>query len=214
MKRVEQYPVFWPGDLPFFASERAGWTRTQTEEWSDWLQKAIVPRTDHLLRFFGAAPSPLGRECFAAVVEAAVLLCDADSEAISAERSSTEVTVRGRTVSVESRTLPSGFTLGIGIDLGLLVGRSLFEAHADLLKWEIVWKPKDDASYRNPVLTWGTKMRFDPYHLGLILAYELVDHAIDGASISPATRLARRKLDREEAERLYDNWDQLIRDGV
>lgn len=198
MKRLPHYPTFWPGDLPFFIQERTTWTKEQTEAWAAWLQRAIEPRTDYLLGFFGIPKTLAPMERFAAAASSAAELCSSDPDAISAERSPSEVIVRGHTLQLQPRALPSGFSLALGIDLGLLMGRLLLETHHDRLSWQIRWKPKNAIDYRNPILVWGTKICVDPYGFGLGLA----------------SQLANRELDRTEAEGLYALWDQMIRDGI
>jgi hypothetical protein len=197
MKRLAQYPTFWPGDLPFFVQERTTWTNEQTEAWAAWLQRAIEPRTDYLLEFFGIPKTLVQMERFAATAGRAAELCGSDPDAISAAHSPSEVVVRGHTLKLQPRALPSGYALALGVDLGLLKGRLLMEAHPGLV-WQIIWKPRNRVDYRNPVLTWGTKGSYDPY----------------GSGLGFASQLANRELDREKAERLYATWDQMICDGI
>lgn len=193
---VAQYPIFWPGDLPFFVSERSTWTKAQTEEWAAWLQRVVVPRTDFLLRFFSVDPALPSRERFAETVARAAALCASDPEAISAAPRERTIQLRGHVETIDVGPQPSGFALAIGIDLGLLAARSLQADYPETLSWEIIWKPKNDVSFRNPVLRSTTSSdKLDPLLIGQTLA----------------AKLANGKIDREGAARQYPVWEFFAR---
>jgi hypothetical protein len=196
MNRVDEYPVFWPDELPFFASERETWTKTQTEDWAAWLQGAIESRTDFLLQFLSVDPALSASERFAAAVAAAASLCACDTGAMSAAPLKRTIRFRGHKATFDVGPQPSGVALAIGIDLALLAARSMLADYPQALVWEIVWTPKTDVSFRNPVLkSTVNSLRFDPLLLGQGLAAELVVG----------------KLNRAKAASRYSFWELFSR---
>lgn len=193
--RLEEYPIFWPSDLSFFSSPRDKWTKGETEAWAEWLRGSVLPRTDQLRTFLRVAPDLPAPEQFAAASKAAVDLTTDDPSALLDAKTPTEIDLRGHTVHVEASAVPSALTFSLGVDLALLMARLLLETHQGGT-WEIVWKPRDHVSYRNPVLTWPTGAQLDPFQFGRGFA----------------NRLANRDLDDAYVRRLYANWEAMTAD--
>jgi hypothetical protein len=138
------------------------------------------PRADFLLEFFSVDPSLPSRERFARTAASAAILCASDPDAVSDFSTEKKIVLRGHVSTLDVGSQPSGFALAIGIDLGLLAVRSLLADHPETLSWETVWKPKDDVSFRNPVLRSTVSAdRMDPMLIGQVLAVKLVQGMVD-----------------------------------
>ena len=176
MKQAEEaYPKFVPPDAVASRSHR-DWSRKEAEIYSDWLMGAASERVNGLLAFLGMSNgSASGRDLLleAGTLVARKLMQDDFSEAQP---------------DGARRLSDAGYALAA--DMGLLTARLLQEATMDSVRWEILRKPKSDASYNLPVLTGFGSLILDPV----------------GGSVAEATGILIGRRGPDAWARILDFW--------
>jgi hypothetical protein len=143
-----QYPLFIPPSLLSRTPHRE-WSKVEADLYKDWLVGSVVSRTDALLRLFGVDLS-------AWEPRQLLLLLGEHVEVRLGQTPFSEPTSSG------TRSLTNaGYALAA--DIGLLTARLLLRRAPEQLRWEIVRRPKTDASYNLPVLAgFSNHLTLDP----------------------------------------------------
>ena len=136
------YPTFVPpGELSI--TDRTVWTRSQADEYFDWLMRVKDDRVHRMLERLDAT------------------IVDADAElSLGTLGRKIASTLRTAEFCANSKLTNQGYALAA--DAGLLVAEFLVQDFAEV-HWEIRRKPKRDISYNLPVLMgFQSGLSFDP----------------------------------------------------
>jgi hypothetical protein len=172
--RSELYTFFTP-PAEFVQRLPAEWSDAEARRYLLWLSNQVTPRTDALLTFLGVE----------ADADCANVLKYAGERVIWIMRKPGFVDANNQRLSEAG--------LSLGADLGLLVARCLLDAD-DSVHWDILRRPKSDASYQLPVLRgFGTHF-LEPIR----------------GSIAELGRFARDEAKSDAWLRMFEYWNARI----
>lgn len=168
---MSRYPSFTvPSEHA--AKPVADWSAGEAARYLTWLTTAIDKRVTGLLAFLGVSEDE-DRSLLQQVGDrASWVLRKPEFSKLGEPRGLTE----------------SGYALAA--DLGLLVAQRLCR-RLPHLRWEVVRRPRRDASYNQPVLKGFGAMHFDPVR----------------GSVAEALRVARGEAEGNAWLRIFDHWE-------
>lgn len=141
MPMSSAYPKFvWPSASAQKSPRE--WTSKEADAYKQWLVASVPARTSRLLSTLGIDQS---------LAEHEVVLREAGQGFLRL--------VQESEFSGGGRLTDAGYALAA--DMGLLVTRLLFERHASGIRWEVLKRPRTDASFNLPVIR-GPGFTFDP----------------------------------------------------
>ena len=168
-----EYPLFAP-PAHLSAKGRKNWTAREAKEYRDWLLGVFDDRIKSLITRLGV---PFG---------------DTPTEHLLSVGERAKTLLLGAPFSEES---PGGRKLtnlgyALAADLGLLVAKYLLDRAGDVLRWEIIRKPKSELSYNLPVLEGFGFNYLDPI----------------GGSTAEASAVLRGQRGADAWQRIYEFW--------
>lgn len=154
------YPLFIPPE-PLGARTPPEWSRREAKAYAAWLQSSMPERVQQLLRYFGVSESISPSSLLEILGE-----CVADALINSPFSEETRLTNQGHALAA---------------DMGLLLADVLQREHPGLT-WDIVFKPKSDVSYNQPVLVGFGGVTLDPIQISTTQAFSILRGAKDGTA--------------------------------
>ena len=157
MNTESHYPLLIPpGELT--AKDRRDWSLKEAKAYLEWLVDHMPRRVEFFLKFIGCADISLARKNLA-TIDAAFKRTISQSQFIEPDSSPTRLSNAG---------------YAIAADWGLMLA-TLVLADADLgATWDVLRKPKRDASYNLPVLLLPTTFPVDPVSIGIAQAAPII----------------------------------------
>jgi hypothetical protein len=195
---MKSYPLFVPPDELGGKTPRE-WSSEEAKTYYSWLLGVLDKRVGDLLAYFGEeltgeAKADLQRlgERVAIAVVAPQFSFQSEAAPIEFKRGASTF-VAPPVIETEVKLTDGGYALAA--DMGLLVAKLLLNARPSKVKWTILKKPKNDASYQMPVLTGFGKLFLEPV----------------GGSVAETYGVLRRQSGPEAWSETFDTWRKMVR---
>lgn len=172
MKLKKIYSLFPHIPSGHAEDDRREWSKERAEEYYKLLMESIVTRTDGLLKYFNESISDANKDILLRLGDKAVIEIETNKLWAIAEEKLIKFK-SGHVIKIDKEKELTDAGYSIAADMGLLVARFLIDDCSGSVRWNLIRKPKNDASYNSAVLV-GCGVPWDPVESSVANTYGIL----------------------------------------